>query len=66
MYQLERAVYSTHTDYIRQNRTVHQMCQLERAVLYTYRLYQAKQDSTPNEPAPIRKILLDLPMDFHK
>ena len=46
----QNKLYITHTDYIRQNRTVHQMYQVERVVQYTYRLYQAKQDSTPNVP----------------
>ena len=32
--------------------------QIERAVQYTYRLYQAKQDSTPNEPALSREIVV--------
>ena len=30
--------------------------QLERAVQYTYRLYQAKRDGTPNEPDHFREI----------
>ena len=40
----------THTDYTRLNRTIHQMYQVEQSVQYTYRLYQAKQNSTPNVP----------------
>ena len=32
--------------------------QLERAVQYTYRLYQAKRGCTPNEPVHSREILV--------
>ena len=32
--------------------------QLERAVQYTYRFYQAKRDGTPNEPVSSREILV--------
>ena len=32
--------------------------QLERGVQYTFRLFKAKPDSTPNEPVPSREILV--------
>ena len=41
-------LYSTYTDYSRQNGTVQQINQLGRAVKYLYRLFQAKRDSAAN------------------
>ena len=50
----------THTDYTRQNGTVHLQITPGKTGRYTYRLHQVKRDGNTNEPAPSREILVSL------